>query len=322
MNQALSAAESKGQGRLKRYLQILFFLLFVSLFIATTGGSVFATEMGGGAYQNGIEDFMAGAIPPPGTYFLDYIMYYKADKFRNGIGGKFMPDFSLKAAANVFRLLHITKHQILGGFWGMQVIIPVVNLDVTVPGRSQSKTGLGDIVIDPFILSWHFKNFHFVTGLDICIPIGSYDKNDLANTGRNYWTFEPVVGATFISDSGFEVSGKFMYDFNTTNNDAIFQGIDGEYKSGQEFHFDYTIAQKFGDWSVGLGGYYYKQTTADKLNDIKVAPDGFKGQVFAFGPQVKYNYKNMSFILKYQTETSVKYRPEGDKFWFKFVYAF
>jgi hypothetical protein len=315
MKQVLPAAKTKRYGRLKKYFQMLFLLLFVSLFVATTGGNVFATEGGGGAYPNGAEDFMSGAVPPPGFYFLDYLTYYKADKFKDGSGGKLMPDFDLKVTANVFRFLYVTKQQILSGFWGMQVFIPVLNVDVSVPGRSQSKTGIGDIIVDPFILSWHWKNFHLVTGLDIYIPTGSFDKNNLANLGRNYWTFEPVVGATFISDGGFEVSGKFMYDINTKNDDT-------DYKSGQEFHFDYTIAQKFGNLSVGLGGYYYKQTTADKLNDVKVGPDGFKGQVFAFGPQVKYDYKNMSFILKYQTETSVKYRPEGDKFWFKFVYAF
>lgn len=313
MKQVLPAAKTKRYGRLKKYFQMLFLLLFVSLFVATTGGNVFATEGGGGAYPNGAEDFMAGAVPPPGTYFLDYLTYYKADKFKDGSGNS--SPFDLKATVNVFRLLHVTNYKILGGFWGMHIFVPIANVDVTVPGRSQSKTGLGDIIVDPFILSWHWKNFHLVTGLDIYIPTGEYDKNNLANLGRNYWTFEPLVGFTFLSDSGFEVSSKFMYDFNTKNDDT-------EYKSGQEFHFDYTIAQKFGNFSVGLGGYYYKQMTNDKLNGVKVDPDGFKGQVFAFGPQVKYDYKNMSFILKYQTETSVENRPEGDKFWFKFVYAF
>lgn len=313
MKQVLPAAKTKRYGRLKKYFQMLFLLLFVSLFVATTGGNVFATEGGGGAYPNGAEDFMAGAVPPPGTYFLDYLTYYKADKFKDGSGNS--SPFNLKATVNVFRLLHVTNYKILGGFWGMHIFVPIANVDVTVPGRSQSKTGLGDIIVDPFILSWHWKNFHLVTGLDIYIPTGEYDKNNLANLGRNYWTFEPLVGFTFLSDSGFEVSSKFMYDFNTKNDDT-------EYKSGQEFHFDYTIAQKFGNFSVGLGGYYYKQMTNDKLNGVKVDPDGFKGQVFAFGPQVKYDYKNMSFILKYQTETSVENRPEGDKFWFKFVYAF
>ncbi|MGE5239904.1 MAG: transporter, partial [Chloroflexota bacterium] len=115
-------------------------------------------------------------------------------------------------------------------------------------------------------------------------------------------------------DSGVEVSGKFMYDFNTENNDT-------DYQSGQEFHFDYTVGYHIKNWSLGVGGYYYKQTTNDELNDEKFL-DGFKGQVFAIGPEVKYDYKNMSFTLKYQKEMAVENKPEGDKFWFKFMYVF
>lgn len=290
----------------------LFFLIAVALLLGLSVGPAAATEMGGGAYPSGAEDFMAGAVPPPGFYFIDYLTHYRADKLT--MGGQAVPNFDLKATANVFRFIYVTKQQVLGGFWGMHAFLPIVNLDVTAGNRSQSNTGIGDIIIDPFILSWHSKNWHAVTALDIYLPTGAYDANDLANIGRNYWTFEPIVGFTYVSDSGFDVSAKIMYDFNTKNNDT-------HYQSGQEFHFDYTVAKKFDNLSVGVGGYYYKQTTDDKVNGVKVA-DGLKGQVFAIGPQVKYDYRNMSFILKYQTETNVKNKPDGDKFWLKFVYAF
>lgn len=285
-----------------------------ALLLMAAAATVQATEMGGGAYPNGAEDFMAGAVPPPGFYFLDYLNYYHASTFRDGNGNSAIPDFDLKATANVFRFLYVTKHQVLGGFWGMQAFVPVVNLDVSAAGHSQTNTGIGDIIIDPFILSWHSKNWHAVTGLDIYLPTGSYDVHDLANIGRNYWTFEPVAAFTYVSDSGFDVSAKFMYDINTKNDDS-------DYKSGQEFHLDYSIGKKFDNLSVGVGGYYYRQVTNDKQGGVKVG-DGNKGQVFGIGPQFKYDHKNMSFLLKYQAETSVKNRPDGDKLWFKFVYAF
>lgn len=305
---------------MSRYLSLLgkvvscFLCLFIIVSFACIG-NVSATEGGGGAYPNGAEDFMSGAVPPPGTYFLNYLTHYSASKFRDGNGDSAVPNFDLKVTANVFRFLHVTKTQILGGYWGFHVFLPVVNVDVSLPIGSQSKTGLGDIIVDPFILSWHSKNWHFATGIDIYIPTGDYDKNRLANVGRNYWTFEPIFAFTYLSDNGFEVSSKFMYDFNTENKDT-------NYRSGQEFHFDYTVAKKFDSISLGVGGYYYKQMTDDKLNGHKVGTDGNKGQAFAIGPQFKYDYKNMSFILKYQNEMKVKNRPDGDKFWFKFVYAF
>ncbi len=293
------------------FYAVVFLILMSILGIS----NVYATEGGGGAYPKGAEDFMAGAVPPPGTYFINYLMFYTADKFKDGSGKSAVPDFDLKVTANVFRLLHVTKTQIFGGYWGMHIFVPIVNVDISVPLGSQSRTGIGDIIIDPFILSWHFKNWHFATGIDIYIPTGQYDKNRIANIGRNYWTFEPIFAFTYLSDSGLDISSKFMYDINTENKDT-------NYKSGQEFHFDYTVGKKIDNWSLGVGGYYYKQITNDKINGVKVRTDGNKGQVFAIGPQVKYDHKNMSFTLKYQKEMEAKNKPEGDKFWFKFIYAF
>jgi len=297
----------------------LFLTLLVTLTVFSLTGlyvmDALATESGGGAYPNGAEDFMSGAVPPPGFYLLNYFTYYTADKFKIK-NGPDIPNFDLDVVADTLRFLYVSKQQILGGFWGMHVFVPFANVDVTLPVGSQSKFGIGDIIVDPFILSWHTKNWHFVTAVDVFMPTGSYDMNRIANVGRNYWTFEPIVGFTFLSDGGFEVSSKIMYDFNTKNQDTA-------YLSGQEFHFDYTVGYKIKNWSLGLGGYYYKQVTNDKVNGQKVPiGDGFKGQVFALGPQVKYDYKNMSFILKYQIEMAVENKPEGDKFWFKFVYAF
>lgn len=274
-----------------------------------------ATESGGSAYPNGAEGFNAGALPPPGTYFLNYFNFYTASSFKdkNGNSHPGLPNFELNAIANVFRLVHMTKLDLLGGNIGMQILVPIVHLDLSVAGNGQKRTGLGDVIIDPFLWAFHSKNLHFATGLDIYIPTGTYDKNDMANISRNYWTFEPIVALSYFTDNGFEFSTKVMYDFNTENTAT-------DYQSGQEFHFDYTLAKKFGPFSAGAGGYFYKQVSDDK--GPGAGPDGNKGQVFAAGPQLKYDYKNLSFVLKYQREMLAENKPEGDKFWFNLVYAF
>jgi hypothetical protein len=279
-----------------------------------------ATEGGGGHYPNGAEDFMVGALPPPGTYFINYLSWYSADSFRDDNGDKLFDDFDLDVVANTLRLVHVTDYKFLGANWAVHAFLPLVNVDVSrriappFDRESDSRFGLGDIIIDPFILGWHGKNWHLITGLDIYVPTGAYDKNDLANIGRNYWTFEPVVAFTYLSDGGFEASAKLMYAFNTENNDT-------NYQSGQEFHMDYTLGYHTGPWSLGIGGYYYQQTTDDEVNG-RTFMDGFRGRAFAIGPQVKYDYQNMAFTLKYQAETNVENRPDGNSLWFKFLYAF
>ncbi len=278
-----------------------------------------ATEGGGGAYPNGAEDFMAGALPPPGTYFKNYMTYYTASTFKdnngNDVTGPGGQKFKLNAFAETMRLIYVTKAQIFGASWAMHAFLPIVYEDVTAPsGASDNRWGLGDIIIDPIILGWHFPNFHVTTGLDIYMPTGTYNQDRLANPGRNYWTFEPVLGMTYLSDMGLELSAKFMYDFNTENSST-------KYQSGQEFHFDYTLGYHPNkEWAFGLGGYCYLQTTDDQLNGNTVADA--KGQVYSIGPVAQYGYKNMSFTLKWQYEFYAKNKPEGNKFWFNFVYAF
>lgn len=308
--------DSAGVGRLVMTL--------VMIFCLAVGTAAHATEGGGGAYPNGAEDFMSGAVPPPGTYFINYFDYYSADRFSDKNGKNMIPGFRLNVTADVLRLIHVTDRKILGGFWGMHLFVPVMNVDVKTktPLGSDNKFGLGDIIVDPFILSWHGKNWHAATGVDIYIPTGSYDKNELANLGRNYWTFEPIVAGTYLADSGFEASAKLMYDFNTRNNHASLLAGPGAktYLSGQEIHMDYALGQKIGDFKLGVAGYYYQQVTDDRANGRTV--DDSKGRVVALGPALKYDYRNMSFSFKYQFETAAENRPEGENLWFKFIYAF
>jgi hypothetical protein len=291
---------------------LLVWIVGLSLIVTGTG---FATEGGGGAYPNGVEDFLAGALPPPGTYYINEMLYYTSDTFRGTDGDELFSDFKVRAFANSFRFLHMTKKQVFGAQWGVQAIVPVVYVDVTLPFGSDRRWGLGDLVVDPFILGWHSKNLHVATGIDVVIPVGTYDKDRLANAGRNYWTIEPIVAATFLTDSGFEISAKVMYDFNTKNTDT-------GYRSGQEFHMDYAIGYHLKQWTLGLSGYLYSQTTGDELHGQKVGTDGFKGRVISLGPTAKYDHKNTSLILKWQPEFEAKNRPEGNTFWFKFLYAF
>ena len=280
---------------------------------AAIAGPASATEGGGGAYPNGAEDFMAGALPPPGTFFKNYLTYYTATRLKDNDGKTAPIDFDLKVAADVLRFIHVTNYKVLGADWAVHAFIPLVYQDVSIPGRDDDRFGLGDIIVNPIILGWHSKNVHVTAGLDIYIPTGSYNQDRLANTGRNYWTFEPVLGATYLSDGGFEVSAKFMYDFNTENDDT-------KVRSGQEFHFDYLVGyHPTKEWAVGLNGYCYFQVTEDQRNGNDV---GNKGRVYALGPAVQYGYKNMSFTAKWQPEFEARNKPEGNKFWFNFVYAF
>ncbi len=283
--------------------------------IALSGGLTHASEQGGSSYPMGAENYMAGAMPPPGVYGQLFASHYEADTFRGNHGQKLPMDFDIRVDCIAPRLIWVTEQQILGGNLGFHIIVPLVDLKVSLNGQSQSNSGLGDIIFAP-ALGYHFsEKMHAVFAVDTIAPTGRYDRNDLANTGRNYWVFEPVVALSYVDPQGLNVDVKTMYDFNRKN-DAT------DYLSGQELHMDYAVGWGLGNgWVVGVGGYALWQTTDDRQNGQTVEDN--KGRSLAIGPSIKYTSKKGWFLTaKWQDETQVRNRPDGNAYWLKLSISF
>ncbi|CAM5789040.1 SphA family protein [Castellaniella caeni] len=282
---------------------------------------------GADQYPNGAENWLAGAVPPPGSYFLNYAGYYSG-KLRDGNGDK-VGGASVDAWFDALRFIHITEHQILGGNWGWHIIAPLVHQRIRMGGGADTESSLGDITISPFILSWHRGSWHWVAALDVYAPTGDYHSGEPRRSiGANYWSFEPVFAATYLNAQGWEASAKFMYNMKTTN--TSFSPVKGgpkmDYRSGDEFHADFLLGKHFGPWAVGVSGYYLQQTTNDELDGQAISPalgpwsEGRKGRVLAFGPSVNYTTKKgLQLTAQWQHETLVENRFGGDKFWLKLV---
>ncbi len=297
---------------------------------------------GGQSYPNGSEAFMSGAVPPPGTYFLDYAYYYSADSMKDDNGDDITAFDDVTVLANVFRFLWVSDKQILGASYAAHAFLPVLDIDLNFkapvgPGskKSYSDTNVPYVIVNPMILAWHLQEgkLHIAaTPADIYIPTGQDDGN-MASVGHNFWTFEPVLAITYMPGN-WEFSGKFMYDFNTTQDDyATVYGFQVDRDPGQEFHFDYSASYAIDkSLRIGLNGYFYAQVTDDdyKLNDSIPEPvqallkedEGNRSQVFAMGPGIWYNHKNMFFSLRNQWEMAAKNKTEGYNVWAKFTYAF
>ncbi len=278
--------------------------------------SALAAEGGGSAYMGGNEDFMSGALPGPGFYPIVYAFHYTADQLMDGNGDKVPVDFDLDVTGATFRLIYVSDMTLFGASVAWHAIVPVLNaqVDIVETGVDASTTGLGDIEVSALILGWHLnKNFHVIGSLDVWLPVGEYDVNDVASLGRNYWTVAPIMALTYISNTGFEVSAKLQYLVNFENSDT-------DYTTGNEFICDYLVGQHFGHWMFGLNGMLYLQSTDDELSENDISNS--KGKAFSIGPAIQYNYKNMFFNAKVQFDTNVENRPKGEKIWLKFMYAF
>ena len=95
---------------------------------------------------------------------------------------------------------------------------------------------------------------------------------------------------------------------------------DTDYKSGDEFHFDYAAGWGLGNgWTVGLGGYYYQQVSSDKQGGVSV-PNS-KSSAFAIGPSIKYDSgKGWFATLKWEKEIEAKNHTQGNSVWVKAVF--
>lgn len=274
-----------------------------------------ATEGGGTSYPLGAENYMSGAMPPPGFYGQVFVNHYEADNLRGNDGRKLPVDFSVRANAIVPRLIWVSDYNLLGGSLALHAIVPLVDVKVQLNGQSQHNRGLGDVIFGPALGFHHNDKFHSILAFDMIAPTGRYDKDDLANPGRNYWVFEPVYAMTYVDPAGLNADAKVMYDFNRKNPDT-------DYRSGQEFHVDYAVGWGFGNgWVAGLGGYYYRQTTDDRQDGERIEDN--KGRSFAIGPSIKYSGEQGWFVTaKWSKETEVRNRAQGDAYWLKLTVPF
>lgn len=274
-----------------------------------------AGESGGSSYPGGVENFLTGAAPPPGFYVLEYGNVYRASKLNDGRGDE-VPLPGFKVAANVLatRFVWSTPTTVAGGNVVWHAIVPVVDLKVEVPGLSQRKTGLGDITFGP-ALAFHTPDLHTVIGVDLVAPVGRYDKNDLTNIGRNYWSLQPLITMSRIDPAGFNGDYKLTFNFSKRNRDT-------GYRSGNEVYLDYSLGWGLANgWVIGAGGFAMRQFSDDTSAGASV-PDS-KGSAFAIGPSLKYdNGKGWFITAKWQREMSVRNRPEGSALWIKTILPF
>lgn len=228
----------------------------------------------------------------------------------------------------------------LGERWSyaMSATVPFLSVDVSanvrvpVPGpgnntvsvrRSDHEGGVGDILLIPLMLNYNVSpdlNVNFRFGA--YAPTGSYEVGRLANTGKNFWTFEPTLAVLYFGQTnGRELSVFAGADFNQENPDT-------DYKSGTQFHVEATAAQHFplagGLAGMGATGFWYEQLGPDTGDGATLGD--FKARSVGFGPVASYVHKvyghDLLAELKWLHEVDTKRRLEGDTIFLKVIFKF
>jgi hypothetical protein len=248
---------------------------------------VIAAEGGSSMYiPGGAGDAVIALSPEPGLQVANALYTQVANVDRAVLQGAVDLDVDLTVVLDFFGVSYTFEKPVLGGTYTIGAVIPFgyASLDASATGPGGGTVGvsdhsfnLADIAIVPLQLNWNAGNFHFKFAEAIIAPTGAYDTKNLVNLGRNYWAFDTVGAVTwFNTESGTEVSIAPGIMVNLTNDDT-------DYKTGTEFHVDFTVNQFLSEsFALGLRGYYYRQLTADSGSGAILGD--FKGESLGLGP--------------------------------------
>ena len=297
-------------------------LLLAVLLASSFGTTVSASEYGVSSYRPGQVDLFAGYLAPPGTALLKtYFLYQDASVTAFTGHGQVEVSSHIVTYTSAVFAAYVTKVRILGGDWGFGAIeqsrIATQSFRIGPAGRlpaAQTDTigGFGDLLLAPVMLSWQLRQFHLLAALLLYAPTGSYDRDRIVDIGLNRWASEADAGLTWVKkDGGGQASVFAGYTINRENTAT-------HYRSGDEFHADFVLAEHLPlGFVIGMAGYALQQTTADSGSGAIFGP--FKGRVVAIGPLAGKAFElwqlPVSLSFKYEFEFATQNHLAGNALW-------
>ena len=297
----------------KVFFLVLFLIPIYNAFSIESALALFQPE----CQNRGLTTFLDG-YAPPGSYFQVYFLNFKSNELR--LGSKEAPGrFKLSVNTALYHFAYVSEKKALGGHWGGEIIIPLANGHMTAFGTRDKDHGVGDIFVAGFFQSdkktlclgnYQIPSyFRLLAG--VFSPSGDYDHNKIFNVGNNLYAFHLYCASTFFLTPKWELSSRLMYNFHTTNTEY---GPDQEnVRPGQLFNMNFATSYQVRESiRLGVAGYYWRQTTDDKLNGHNL-----RGRELAVGvgPGIildRVITKKKVFLICHSLfDTSVKNRPKG-----------
>ncbi len=264
-----------------------FFLAFLAAFavFGYSDGAI-AAEGGSSLYiPGGAGDAVIALSPEPGLQIANGLYTQIANVDTAVLQGAVDVGIDVVVVLNFFGMSYTVKNTVLGGTYTFGAVIPFgyasIEAEATGFGNGASirdnSVNIADALFVPLQLNWSVGNFHFKFAEGIIAPTGDYDVDDLVNLGRNYWAFDTIAALTWLNpEIGLDISIAPGILLNTPNDDT-------DYKTGSEFHVDFTVNQFFAkNFAIGIRGYYYRQLSGDSGTGARLGD--FKGESLGIGP--------------------------------------
>jgi hypothetical protein len=279
-------------------------------------------------YAAGLEGIKGGSLPGSGFYFRDDNLFYTGTWAAQ-------PDYKTFVYLQAPQLMWMTDWKILGANYGMDVMVPIIYKEVrytsaTTPGGgyrapaiNDNAFGLGDIKIEPLLLSWHLEQFDFMAGYALWVPTGDYDHTSQvnANLGDDCWTHMITLGGVWYPDHDrtWSVSLLNHYEFNcqVVGNPSTSTPPGGGYASSgtdvscSTYTLEWGIGKAVNEHTdIGVVGYYQRQFTDHDAYDTPYNDSDVAG----VGPEIRTvaSRWGLSGSLRCVFEFAADNRPRGN----------
>ena len=271
----------------------------------------------------GFTSFVDGGPPAgPGWYFQQYLQWWSADKFTDAGGGHAFGPFrpELDAWISLTQVIYQSDQDLLGGKWGVNVILPLVSLDLKADGLPLStNSGVGDLLVGPFI-QWgpvmgdQGPRYMHRIELQMIFPTGTYSSAHAINAGSNFFSFNPYWSGTVFLGPRWTASTRLHLLYNARNDSPpAVTGLDS-FRAGMAVHANFAVSYALIEQRlrVGLNGFFFEQIQNTKVDGVKAS--GLKERVWAAGPGMLYSFSqdNHLFLNAY-IETAAENRPRGTR---------
>lgn len=301
------------------HITILSFILLVFFFFLPPQTHAFYQP----EYQNrAITNVLDGLCPKPGFLFQVFFYNFKSVRLKDDQSHTLPGDFKLSVNTNLYNFVYISHNKLLGGYAGVELMIPFISGHLTSGTMRDDDHGLSDIFLGGFI-QWNRPNYklplyqRFLVGM--IFPTGDYEHEKLFNVGYNLYTLHCNYVLTAFLTPRLSTSFRFMYNFHTENYD--YGPEKDDLRPGQLFSVNFASSYQIREGiRVAVIGNYWQQTTADELNghDLDIG----KERVLGLGPGLILQRKNKSFIVHGLFDSHAKNRPQGTTIQGRFMWFF
>jgi hypothetical protein len=244
----------------------------------------------------------------------DYNWFYSADHFNDAQGNRGVNQTAF-IYAQTPRLLWITDEKILGGYLGVDALVPFMYKDLR--GFDQDFS-MGDMFFEG-TWSSHWKQWDVALGVGAWAPTGEYGTltgpggNKVSNpihAGLGYWGEMLTAGATYYPDEAkrWSISALNRYEFNQEQKDTdVTPGQAYTVEGGIGYALAMSESQKI---DFGAIGYYQQQVTGNSGDGV---PSGHN-RVAGIGPEINAFFPKimLGISLRYAYEFLAENRLQGN----------